>query len=87
MHKAGVVVGDFARGDDLVGVHHDADEAGVVLQAEVQHRQARLRGHGDRDVVGDFEAARAAELLLVEEQAHHLAQACQFVVAALCDEG
>ena len=47
-----ILVHHAALRDDLVGVHHDADEAGVEIEAQAQHRQAGLRSDIMRDGVG-----------------------------------
>ena len=47
VHDA-VVVDHLALRHDHVGMHHDADEAVVPVQPEVEHRQAGLRGDRTR---------------------------------------
>jgi hypothetical protein len=56
-------------------MHHDADEAVVLVEPQFQHWQAGLQRDRERDAVADLEPARAAELLAVEKQARQAAQA------------
>ena len=46
----------------------------IPVEAELEDRQAGLRGDRDAHRVGDLEAVRAGELLLGEEQQRQLAQ-------------
>ena len=55
VHDA-VVVDDLAPRQHRVGVHDDADEAVVPVEAQPQHRQAGLRGDGHGHGVGDVQA-------------------------------
>jgi hypothetical protein len=52
VHHA-VVVGHMAARHHLIGVDHDADEAVVQRQIQVQDGQAGLRGNGHGHLVGD----------------------------------
>jgi hypothetical protein len=72
VHDA-VFVHDLARGDHGIAVHDDADEAVVLIDAQLQNRQAGLKRDGERDAIGDDEALRAGELLAIEKQAGHAA--------------
>ncbi len=85
MHDA-LLIDDLALGHDRVGVDHDADEAVVLFDAEFEHRQAGLQRHRQRGGIVDDEAAGATELLAVEEQARHAAQAHQILGRAPGDE-
>ena len=64
---------------DLGGMHHDADEIVVPVAArpQVQHRQHRLRGDGQRHLVGDDEAVGAMEFLVAQEFRGQVAQALE----------
>ena len=52
------VVDVLAPGLHGVRMDHDADEAVVPVQSELEHRQAGLRRHGDGHLVGDGRVAR-----------------------------
>jgi len=73
VHDA-VVIDDLAARDDGVFMNHDADEAVVTLEPQLQDRQAGLRRDRNGHRVVDLEAAHAGELLVREEQRAQFAQ-------------
>src|SRR5438552_991129 len=77
----------LAPRDDLVAVHHDADEAIVAIEPEPQHRQAGLRRDRHRDLVADLKALRAGELLACEKECGEFAQHRQVDRAAPREKG
>src|SRR3989442_548934 len=59
---------------EVARVDDDAGPAGVPVQAQLEDRQAGLRGDRDAHRVGHLHAVRAGELLLGEKQQHQLLQ-------------
>jgi hypothetical protein len=76
MHDADLV-DDFALRDDRIGVHDDALETAVPVEAEAQHGQAGLCRDRHRHLVVDGEAVGAEELLLGEKERREFAQLIQ----------
>ena len=85
VHDA-VLVFHFAPRDDRVLVDDDADEAAQPVEAQLQGRQAGLRGDGDGHRVSHLEAAYAGEFLLGEKERCHLAQLGDIGFVACAEE-
>jgi hypothetical protein len=86
VHHA-VVVGHMAARHHLIGVDHDADEAVVQRQIQVQDGQAGLRGNGHGHLVGDDQALGARELLARQKALPSVRRASRFGGLRLCRKG
>ncbi len=75
-----LVVVQLAVRDERPGVQDHGVPAAVVVEAEVEYRQARLSGDDDAHVVVDDELVRADEPLFVQKNGREFTQPREFVV-------
>src|SRR6266568_3243655 len=71
---------------EFSGIDDDADPAVIYVQAEVENRQAGLRGDRQARFVGELEAVRTVHFLFREEQDDELLEPRRFLLRQAAEE-
>ncbi len=78
VHDA-VLVHFFLAHAELARIDDDADPAVVDVQAEIENRQAGLRGDREAYIVRELEAVRAVHFLFGEKEEDELLEPCRLL--------